>query len=53
VLLRKSFLGRNAEAYASVESHGLNLNVEPFAAGVLPRAADARPDGVVTFLSRT
>ena len=44
-----AFLGRDAEADASVERHGFNLDIESLAVGMLPCAADARPDGVAAF----
>lgn len=42
-------LGRGSQADAPVEWHGLNLDVESLAVGVLPGAADTGPDRVSTF----
>lgn len=42
-------LGRDAKADASVERHGFNQDIVALAIGVLPGAADARPEGVAVL----
>src|SRR5258705_6842517 len=41
--------GRDAERDASVERHGLDLDVEALAVGVLPCGPDAGPEALLAF----
>jgi hypothetical protein len=43
------FICRDAERDSSVKGNGFDQDVEPVAVGVLPSAADARPESFFTF----